>query len=50
MISNGFHNCMTIVGGGGNESSSCHCFGTNSTQDEGFSNTRDILELSRRRQ
>ncbi len=31
--------------GGGNESS-CLCFGTNSTQDEGFSNTCDILELS----
>jgi hypothetical protein len=25
--------------------SSCHCFGTNSTQDQGFSNTCDILEL-----
>jgi len=49
MISNGFHNCMTIVGGGGNESL-CHCFGTNSTQDEGFSNACDILELSWRRQ
>jgi hypothetical protein len=30
----------------------CHaiCFGTNSTQDEGFLNTCVILELSRRRQ